>query len=220
MVVQYGSTVLVPGAQLGIIGMRLNGEQLVDQAQFFRAIAASYFSRGNKTSRFEFDVWWYFSTRGAAENFILGHWASLAATDTLTVTCGDGEATQYIYALAGAVLQSVAPSEWRGISVKMHYVFVGGLFATQSIQPPNEDTLIKRGTVILSSGQASQTVSFAASFPGVPVVIVRVNRPSNAVDTVVDWDAPEAQVTAAGFVAQGQATPGAGYTLNWLAISP
>lgn len=220
MQIQFGSTVLVPGGSQGVVGAKLNGRQVSDAATFFRAIAGTFFSRGNKTTDFQFDAWWYFNTIGDAENFILSHWASLAASDLLTVTCGDGEAVQYVYQIPLAVLESVTLAEWKGTSVRMHYTFQGGLFATQSIQPPNEDNLIKRGTVALNSGDTSKVVTFASAFAAVPVIYCKVMRASTAGDTVVDWDAPSGNAGAGGFTAAGQAIPGPGYTLNWIAISP
>lgn len=220
MQLQFGSTVLIPGGSQGVVSLRLNGRQISDAATFFRAIAGTFYSRGNKTTAFECDAWWYFNTRGEAENFILGHWASLAAADLLTVTCGDNEANQFVYQIPVCVLESVSLAEWRGIAVRMHYVFQGGLFTTQSIEPPNEDNLLKRGTVNLTAGDTSKAVAFASSFAAAPIVVCRVNRGSLVADTVVDWDAPSAGVSAGGFTAGGQPIPGPGYVLNWIAIAP
>ncbi len=220
MQIQFGSTILVAGGIDGVVGLRLNGDSLIDEATFFRALVASFYSRGNKTTDFEFSKRWQFNTRGGAENFIMGHWASLAQKDILTVTCGDGESVEYVYQMPLAILKSVTLEEWIGVEVKMHYVFVGGLFTTDTVIPPDEDNLIKRGTVVLSPGDTTKTVAFGSSFAGTPVVLARVNRPSSASDTVVDWDAPEADVTSGGFIAAGQAIPASGYTLNWIAITP
>lgn len=220
MLITYGSTVLVPGSAQGAIDVRVNGQQIVDEAQFFRAAVTTYYARQNKSTHLEFETWWNFNTRGLTEQFMLSHWAGLAPTDTLYISCGEGEGTQYNFQLPGAVLESASPAEWRGNSVRFHYVFLGGIFTTDSISPPNEDALIKRGKVSLSAGDTSKTVTFASSFGGTPTVIVRVNRPSASADTVIDWDAPEADQNSAGFIARGAAIPSTGYVLNWEAIAP
>lgn len=220
MVIQYGSSVLVPGSLQGVTGTRLNGKQLVDEATLFRALQTSYFSRGNKGTTFEFDAWWYFNSRGLAESFIMSHWGTLSYSDLLTVTCGENEASQIVYQIPAAVLESVSLADWNGTAVKMHYVFKGGLFASQSLTPTNEDALIKRGTVTLGLGATQSVIAFTSNFAGVPTVIAKINRGTTNSDTVPDWDVPTDLITAGGFTAKGQATPLAGYVLNWVAIAP
>lgn len=131
MVITYGSTVLVSGGLEGVNDFRINGEQVSEEAMYFRASAGVYFSRGNKITEVDFGARWSFNTRGLAEKFILTHWASLATRDNLDITCGDGETTgQYDLRLANAVLRNVSLVEWRGTLVRMRYSFQGGLFAS------------------------------------------------------------------------------------------
>lgn len=127
MTITYGSTVLISGGSSGVLALRINGQELVDIAHFFRAAAITAFARANKSTNFEFEAWWNFNTRGLAEAFVISHWASLANSGTLTIVCGDGEVSPVTYTMA-AVLESVSLSEWKGISVKMRYAFVGGIF--------------------------------------------------------------------------------------------
>ena len=219
MQIQYGSTILSAGGTQGPAGIRFNGALMSDEAALFRAITESVFSRGNKKTAFSFAVWQVFNTRGLAESFILSHWAGLAGTDTLTITCGDGEATQYYYQLLGSVLESVDIEEWNGLSVRVRYNFTGGLFTTESVTPTNESSMIKRGTAALSTNNTSKAVTFAAAFGAKPVVQIQVQKPSSADDAIADWCADDAEITAAGFTARGQPVPAAGYVLNWVAIS-
>jgi hypothetical protein len=219
MQIQFGSEILATSATNGPSGLTINGALVTDEAQLFRAIANTIYARGNKKTELSFTVWNVFNTRGLAESFIVSHWSGLAASDILSITCGDGEATQYVYQMAGTVADPVAVEEWRGLSVRVRYRFTGGLFTTESSAPTNESSLIKRGIVALTTGDTSKAVAFAAAFGAKPVVQIQVQKPTSADDAVADWGADDADISDSGFTARGQPIPASGYVLNWVAVS-
>ncbi len=219
MQIQFGSEILATSAISGPNGFTLNGNLITDEVALFRALANTVFARGNKRTEVSFAAWQAFNSRADAEAYIVSIWSRLATSDTLSITCGDGEATQYLYAMAGAVPSPVGIEEWRGLSVRIRYRFVGGYFTTESSTPTSESSMIKRGTVALATNDTSKAVTFAAAFGSKPVVQIQVQKPTASDDAIADWCADDADISAAGFTARGQPIPSSGYVLNWTAIS-
>src|SRR5882757_3192902 len=56
-----------------MVNFRMNGSRNVQEAQFFRATARSFYDRGNRKTEVTFDVTRVFADQVTAESFILMH---------------------------------------------------------------------------------------------------------------------------------------------------
>lgn len=133
MNVTFGTTVLAPGGTQGADNVRVDGQQIIQEAQFFRGNSAAFYPRGNLATTFQFTTHWIFNTTSAAEIFVLTHTANLPMTNsdrsTVTCQCGAGSATTPVY-MANAVLESARIMRYEGISVDVEYTIKGANFQT------------------------------------------------------------------------------------------
>jgi hypothetical protein len=133
MIVQFGSTYLAPGDTQAADMVRVDGRQIVQEAQFFRGTAAQFYPRGNLSVTLQFVTHWIFNTTREAEVFVLTHLTDLpmdtADRLTTTCTCGAGSETQPIY-LANSVLEAARILRYVGKSVDVEYTIRGPYFQT------------------------------------------------------------------------------------------
>ena len=135
MNVQFGSTVLAPGGTQGADNVRVDGQQVVQEVQFFRGTSAAFYPRGSRGVSFQFTTHWLFNTTKLAEVFVLTHLTDLPMTtadrSTVTCTCGAGSETQAIY-MANAVLEGARILRYVGLAVDVEYTIRGPNFQTTS----------------------------------------------------------------------------------------
>lgn len=205
-------------AGIGPLGLSFNGQQVNDEAQFFRAIAASFFPRGNRQSVLQFSATWAFNTVRDCQVFALSHFGTLPVQANLTVYCGDsGSETPAV--LAGAVPDEPQVTDIRGLSCTVKYGFKGGLFTIEDSDPgaPAEggDTM-KFGEIDPIAGADSADVVFSVPFGSTPrMPTLTLEKPSKGAD---GFDLDVYALSATGFsVSFGGLVPSSGYKIHWKA---
>lgn len=228
MIVLFETTYLASGWAQSADDIALDGEQVVDEAEFFRAATATFFPRGNIRTTFEFTVHYIFATQVLAEQFVLTLPTQVPMTNAdngaLQCICGElNPATQVTCYLSPAVLRRARIVRQVGISVDVRYTVVGGTFTTQApatglptYPNPNEvNPVYRRGQVAIGNGATSVAITFSAALPGLPgAVLASVMAPtgSDVIDCTIDSDT----VSTAGMtVALAAATPNGNYILNY-----
>jgi hypothetical protein len=228
MQVLFETAWLAPGQIQSVDQISLEGEQLVDEAAFFRAATVAFFPRGNQRLEFSFTTHWVFASTLQAEIFYLTHIGSLPMTAAdsgpLQCICGaENPATaQTVYA-ASAVLKKVQMLRQIGVSVDVRYTLDIPGFTSQ--QPanipsyPNPNELVqvfRRGQIPLSIGQVLVAVVLSSPLPGQPGADpdVWITGPTGgyAIEPVCYHDS----VTVNGFTAAFPAIPAQGYYLNYI----
>ncbi len=135
MNIQFGSFVLASGGTQAADNVRVDGQQIIQEATFFRGNSAAFYPRGNLATTLQFVVHWIFNTANLAEQFVLLHTGTLPMTNsdrsTVTCTCGAGGETTPIYML-NAVLESARILKYDGISVDVEYTIRGSNFQTSA----------------------------------------------------------------------------------------
>lgn len=217
MKITFANHVLAPGDLEGVQGLSVNGEQLIDEAAFFRAIATTYYARGNDKTEISFSVTRQHASIKLAEVYVLMLRRNLPKEGDCVITCGFTGDEQKV-ALLGAVL---APTQARyiGRTSIVSYTILGGLPETDTI--PDEEEIdpevTRRGTVAIANGATSVSVAFLTAMSGAPYVTCNVICPSGGdaiFATIVDGT-----VTASGFDAiLSGPTPSADYKLSYHAI--
>jgi hypothetical protein len=204
-------------------GLLQNGQQIIDEVQFFQAASPRYFARGGAGVALQFSTTRQFDTIRAAEAFVLLHFGSLPLSGLITAITGIGTDTQTCY-LRNAVIESANVTGYKGTSVTIQYSIKGGLW--ESDVPPEvpgdpdtgEETIVmRRGSVSIASAATSVDVTFSSPLSGVPTVIATISRPEggDAIWPIIQSDS----ITINGFTADlSGATPDADYKLNYAAI--
>ncbi len=215
-----------PSLALGRVGpsrLSLNGQQIIDEAEFFRAAMPTYFTRGSAGVVLQFSVQRFFSTIKKAEAFALLHFGAIPLSGLVTCICGESGDQQTIY-LRNAVVESV-PVSHSGTVVTVQYTIKGGAF--EGDIPPEEipgdpDTgesfiTMRRGKVAIAANATSVVVTFSSPLSSVPVVLPHVSRPAGGAEIGCTLD--EDSVTVNGFTVQLDGpTPDNTYKLNYTAI--
>lgn len=216
MEIYYGNTQLASSGVDGPSGLRINGQQVVDEVGLFRASAQTFYGRGNKSTRVAFSRWWYFGSIKAAEVHCARHHAELSVQADLILVAGETGDQQELV-LADAVFVNCS-HEQRGRSVLTTYEFAGGVFASEDVELPDESELVKAGTIDLSANDETKAVAFDVAFGGVPRGVTVTVLAPNGEPGFAAW-VDHSTLTANGFTAKlGAAVPGAGYKLSWIAV--
>jgi hypothetical protein len=104
---------------------RLNGRQLVQDAQFLRAVAAQPLARGNAVNELQFTVTQQHATVAAAAAFTLTAFSLMPTSGTAAVVCGAfGESP--VTCTFTAVLEAMPVCTFRGTRTDVTYVLRGG----------------------------------------------------------------------------------------------
>lgn len=228
MQIVFETAWLAPGAYQSVDGFRLNGEQITDEALFFRAPNKTYFPRGNTSIDISFVVHWSFPTSVAAEVFALTHYGTLPNTNAdsgpLQCICGaENPATSQTLYMANAVLRSVRLLKYVGTSVDFEYTVEGAAFQTgvPSNIPsyPNQNEIVpvfRRGKISIAANATTVAVVYSSALPGLPGAdpYCWISGPTGAIlfgcETLTDT------VTTLGFTAQLSApAPSGVYFLNY-----
>lgn len=211
--------------RVGPAGLAVNGQQILDDADFFRAAAPTFFVRGTEGVTLQFSVTRLFSSVRAAEAFILLHFNSTPLEGLLTCTCGDAGDTQTVY-LRDAKVQTVQLPGYRGTSVGVQYTIRGAEF-TSDVPPEEipgepddgegEFIVLRRGKIAIDAAAESVDVVFSSPLSSVPVVTATVSRPAGSPKVGCTLD--EDSVTITGFSVELDApTPDGTFKLHYIAI--
>src|SRR5271167_4985642 len=104
----------------------LNGAQVVQDAQFLRALAAQPLARANAVNVLQFSVTRQHASVAEAAAYVLTAFSSLPGSGTATVICGaSGESL--LTATFPAVLEAMPKGSFRGTRTDMTFVLRGGL---------------------------------------------------------------------------------------------
>ena len=210
--------------RVGPSGLTLNGTQIVDEAEFFRAASPTYFVRGGAGVALTFSVTRFFSSVRAAEAFALLHFGEIPREGLVTVTAGEEGDTQVLY-LRGAALDGFIVPGTRGTCVVVQYTLRGGLWESDIPSeeipgdPDNGEEVImmRRGSVAITDGASSVVVTFSSPLSAAPVVTCTVSRPAggDAIWPIVREDT----ISTSGFTADlSGAVPDGTYKLKYLAV--
>jgi hypothetical protein len=108
---------------------RINGSRNIQEAQFFRAIARSFYDRGNRKTEVTFETSRVFNSQLDAESFILMHETQFPGQGLVTFVAGaSGKGTASRY-LKNAVVESVS-SSLTGCTTRHSYRITGGVMTT------------------------------------------------------------------------------------------
>ena len=216
MKVQYGTTWLASGGMEGARDFKIDGFQVNEVADIFRASNAVQFPRYTRSANVTFSVTKLFNSESDLLAFLSTCLAGLASSAVLSIFDETGVSAAY---MAGALVESVRPQAAVGVSLVVDYAFTGGLFTSQQVTVPNESDLVKRDSLALTAGDTSKAVTFTVAF-GQPPGAVTVSIAQPAGGYVICSTVDKSTVSAAGFTADcGAAIPAAGYYLNWEAVA-
>ena len=220
MKVQFGSIWLAPGGIEFASDFTVNGQQVNDPVEFYRAASVAFFPRGLRSDTITFSVIRKFDTNKEAESFVLTHFQDLAQQESLYLYCGYDD-DQTIVRYDGVVIDQPVRT-FKGTSVIVQYTFRAGIPITDS-PPPSyaepDDTMIKRGTIAITSGADTVTVTFSAAFTSTPgAIIPDVNCPSGG--SRIFANVIKSTISATGFQAQLSApVPSSGYDFTYIACA-
>jgi hypothetical protein len=128
MIINHGTDFIcssdVALGRVGPSGITLDGQSLIDVAQFIGALEATVFARGRGPRELSFTVWAFFTTEAEALAFFLTHEDALALATNLTVE-DDAESVSYTMANAASSARAV---QLAGLSVRIDYRFTGAKF--------------------------------------------------------------------------------------------
>ncbi len=111
--------------------VRLNGRQVVQDAQFLRAVATQPLARGNAVNQLRFTVTRQFPSVAQASAAVLTAFSSLPTSGTATLICGAlGESP--VTCIFAAVLEEMPTCAFHGTRTDMTFVLRGGLITTTS----------------------------------------------------------------------------------------
>jgi hypothetical protein len=106
--------------------VQLNGRQIVQDAQFLRALAAQPLARGNQVNVLRFTVTRQLVSVAEAAAYVLTAFSSLPGSGTATIICGaSGE--NLLTCTFSAVLEEMPASRFRGTRADTTFVLRGGL---------------------------------------------------------------------------------------------
>ena len=109
----------------------LNGRQVVQDAQFLRAVAAQPLARGNRVNQLRFTVTRQHASVAAASAFAVTAFSSLPASGLATIICSAyGESP--LTCTFAAVLEEIPESVFHGTRTDTTFVLRGGLITALS----------------------------------------------------------------------------------------
>lgn len=215
MKVKYASTWLAPGGVERARDITLNGSQVVEVQQLFRAAAVRPVARGNKADTFTFTVTQLKDSVRFAERASLSQLADIPGSGQLEVVCGDTGDEQSFF--NQAALQSVDRS-YVGRSLVLRYTFVCGLWTESGSTIISEEGDVIRGKVSLAASDTTKAVTFLASLGAPPTVVQAWIVPPDGGD-FIDCRPVKSTITADGFTAAiASAIPASGYDLHWTVV--
>jgi hypothetical protein len=111
--------------------VQLNGKQIVQDAQFLRALAAQPLARGNQVNLVRFTVTRQHVSVAEAAAYVLTAFSSLPQSGTATIICGaSGE--NLLTCSFSAVLEEMPKASFLGTRTETTFVLRGGLITTSA----------------------------------------------------------------------------------------
>lgn len=118
--------------------VRLNGRQMVQDAQFLRALAAQPLARGNQVNQLRFTVTRQHASVAEASAYLLTAFSSLPMSGVATIICGAyGEPP--LVCVFNAVLEEMPEGRFHGTRTDTTFVLRGGLITAVS---PTVDSVV------------------------------------------------------------------------------
>jgi len=113
--------------------VKLNGRQIVQDAQFLRALAAQPLARGNQVNELRFTVTRQYASVAEASAALLTAFSSLPPSGSATIICGAYGETPLTCTFS-AVLAEMPESVFHGTRTDTTFVLRGGLIT--ALSPP------------------------------------------------------------------------------------
>jgi hypothetical protein len=111
--------------------VQLNGRQIVQDAQFLRALAAQPLARGNQVNLLRFTVTRQHVSVAEAAAYVLTAFSSLPGSGTATIICGaSGE--NLLTCAFSAVLEEMPKGSFLGTRTDTTFLLRGGLITTSA----------------------------------------------------------------------------------------
>jgi hypothetical protein len=228
MNVTFETAVLAPGGAQGASNVRLNGRQIVDDGQFFRAAMLTYFPRGNVDVSFSFTTHWIFASLALAETFVMTHVTYLPMTNqdngVLQVVCGAETLSPVTIYSPSAVLESAEITDYIGLSVDVRYTLRCQPFA--STVPPNVPAypsgnqlsyVLQRGLASIGAGATQLAISFSTPFASPPIVTAVMAQQAGS--AAIFCRVLQNTVTVNGFTVEfSGALPDGSSDVSWIAM--
>jgi hypothetical protein len=111
--------------------VQLNGRQIVQDAQFLRALAAQPLARGNLVNQLRFTVTRQHVSVAEAAAYVLTAFSSLPGSGTATIVCGASGETP-LTCVFSAVLEEMPKSGFLGTRTDTTFLLRGGLITTSA----------------------------------------------------------------------------------------
>jgi hypothetical protein len=111
--------------------VRLNGRQIVQDAQFLRALAAQPLARGNQVNQLRFTVTRQHASVAEASSYVLTAFGSLPMSGLATIVCGAYGETP-VTCTFSAVLEEMPEGTFHGTRTDTTFVLRGGLITALS----------------------------------------------------------------------------------------
>lgn len=111
--------------------VRLNGRQIVQDAQFLRAVAAQPLARGNQINQLRFTVTRQHASVAEASAYALTAFSSLPGGGSVTMICGAAGETPLTCTFS-AVLEEMPESTFHGTRTDTTFVLRGGFITSLS----------------------------------------------------------------------------------------
>lgn len=128
--------------------VQLNGKQMVQDAQFLRALAAQPLARGNQVNQLRFTVTRQHASVAEAEAYILTAFSFLPTSGLATIICGAyGESP--LTCTFSAVLEEMPESVFHGTRTDTTFVLRGGLITSLS---PLADSVVDAASFLTTYG--------------------------------------------------------------------
>lgn len=227
MQITFETAVLAPGGNQSASDVRVNGRQIIDPAQFFRAVSTSYFPRGNLEVELSFTTHWLLQGTTNAEVFVLTHCTYLPMTNTdngvVQIVCGAESSPQTIYS-PSAVLESVEILEYRGESVDVRYTLRCQPFT--STVPPNVPAypsgnlvtyVFQRGLASIGANATSLAILFSTPFASIPIVTASMAQQAGS--AAIFCRILQNTVSTTGFTVEFSAPlPDGSSDVSWIAM--
>src|SRR2546426_971524 len=195
-------------------GLSLNGRQIVQEAQFLRAAQAAFYARHNRSVTLSFTVVRVFTSVSAAEQFFLGHYATLTdGPATLTCRCANTDGSTTDVLIQNAVLDSVSQPSYTGAVVRVSYIFRAP--AITALYAPAPDADVRTFSFAIPNGVNTFAVTGLA-LPSVPARVfgLTVRKPSGGLQLAATVQT--GTITTDGFVVWlTGSTDASGYFLDF-----
>jgi hypothetical protein len=111
--------------------VQLNGKQVVQDAQFLRAVSAQPLARGNLVNLLQFTVTRQHVSVAEAAAYVLTAFSSLPGSGTATILCGASGEVPLTCTLS-AVLEEMPKCSFHGARTDTTFVLRGGLISTSA----------------------------------------------------------------------------------------